>query len=64
MELRNKAKEILARLIRNRFDATSIYERQALASLIAIARECELYELAAEMQLDLDFELTNRRKTA
>lgn len=58
MELRDKAKDILAHLIRNRFDSLNTCGLLTTApDLINIAREAGLDELALEMESDLKLEL-------
>lgn len=58
MELRDKAKEILAHLIRNRFDRLNTCGLLTIGpDLIGIARQAGLTELANEMEADLRQEL-------
>lgn len=58
MELRDKAKEILAHLIRNRFDALNTCGLLTTGpDLINIARQSGLEELARQMEADLRAEL-------
>lgn len=58
MELKDKAREILAHLIRNRFDGLDAHGMINTApSLINIAREAGLNKLADEMISDLKAEL-------
>ncbi|CAN5128579.1 hypothetical protein BH09BAC1_BH09BAC1_19560 [soil metagenome] len=58
MELRDKAKEILGHLIRNRFDRLNTCGLLTTGpDLITIAREAGLAELATEMENDLRQEL-------
>jgi hypothetical protein len=58
MELRDRAKEILKHLIRNRFDRLNTCGLLTTGpDLINIARGAGLHELAAEMEQDLKQEL-------
>lgn len=58
MELKDKAKEILSHLIRNRFDALNTCGLLTTGpDLIHIARQAGLEELALQMEADLRAEL-------
>jgi hypothetical protein len=58
MELRDKAKEILGHLIRNRFDRLNTCGLLTTGpDLINIAREAGLSDLANDMEADLKQEL-------
>lgn len=58
MELRDKAKEILGHLIRNRFDRLNTCGLLTTGpDLINIAREAGLTQLANDMEADLKQEL-------
>lgn len=58
MELKDKAKEILAHLIRNRFDQLNTCGLLTTGpDLINIARQAGLHTLANEMEADLCQEL-------
>lgn len=58
MEVKDKAKEILAHLIRNRFDRLNTCGLLTIGpDLINIARQAGLIELAEQMELDLKQEL-------
>lgn len=58
MEVKDKAKEILAHLIRNRFDRLNTCGLLTIGpDLISVARQAGLHELAAQMELELKQEL-------